>query len=173
MRAYSLAFDSRELPSRWVPVQVFLYFATPSTVLISQGVYLSYIATSVFWKLDARRPDGLRYFEPSPGWPPFILPGWIFLLPTVFVVFSVLLMFVGPKDGPINAHPVLMPALWIASAAALVHYARLFDYAEGWPTYVIYFAAVMAVCSIVGFGAAAVRGLRKRAVRRRDGAAEA
>lgn len=172
-RRYSLAFDSRELPSRWVPFQIILYFATPSSVVLTQGIYLSYLLISVKWKLDGRRPDGLRYFESSRDWPPFILPGWIYLLPTALIVISLLLLFIGPKDGPINAHPVLMPSLWAASAAALVHYSMLFDYAEGWPTYVVYFAAVMGACSVVGFAAAVVRSVRERAERRREQAVEA
>jgi hypothetical protein len=105
--------------------------------------------------------------------PPFIVPGWIYMILTMFMLFTLMLTFIGPESGPIRAHPWLLPFMWGISAFFLADYAVAFDYAEGWPTYVIYFAAVMAVCSIVGFGAAAVRGLRKRAVRRREEAAEA
>ena len=173
MRGYSLAFDSRELPSKWVPFQIFLYFMAPSTVLIAQSIYLAYIVLSLGWKRDGRRSTGSRVFDPSPDWPPFIAPGWIFLPSMVIVVVGLLMLFVGPKDGPLNAHPYLIPFIWGASALALVHYSVIFDYAEGWPTYVVYFAAVMGACSVVGFAAAVVRSVRERAERRREQAVEA
>jgi len=159
---------------RWVVAQIFLYFSTPLTVVISQGTFAVYgvfdlIQMARGQGADAARFEGLSPFE----LPPFIVPGWIYLILTTAVVLTLVFMFTGPKSGPIRAHPWLLPFMWGVSAFFLADYALAFDYAEGWPTYVVYFAAVMGACSVVGFAAAAVRGVRERVARRRERAAEA
>jgi hypothetical protein len=159
---------------RWTVAQIFLYFSTPLTVVVSQGSFALYGVFDLIRMIQAPRSNAAQPTEvASLDLPAFIVPGWIYMILTTFVLITLVLTFIGPESGPIRAHPWLLPFMWGISAFFLVDYAISFDYAEGWPTYVIYFAAVMAVCSIVGFGAAAVRGLRKRAARRRDGAAEA
>jgi hypothetical protein len=155
-------------------VHLFLYFSTPLVIVITNGVFATYGIIALVWMAQGERADDLEsIFDESPGWPPFILPGWIFSALTVAIVATAIMLLFGPKGGPIRSQSLLLPFVWGLSSVCMATYAVAFDYAEGWPTYVIYFAAVMAVCSIVGFGAAAVRGLRKRAVRRREEAAEA
>ncbi|MDY0945497.1 hypothetical protein SOM11_05795 [Frigoribacterium sp. CFBP9039] len=159
---------------RWIIAQIFFYFSTPLTLVLSQGPFALYGIIELFWMSRGRRTELADPADPSSlAWPPFILPGWIFVILTVFVVCTLVLTFVGPKAGPIRAHPWMLPFFWGISAFFLADYSIAFDYAEGWPTYVVYFAAVMGACSVVGFAAAVVRSVRERAERRREQAVEA
>ena len=155
-------------------VQLWLYFSTPLTIVMTQGVYLIYAATALVWMARGRRSDEIAsIYAPSPGYPPFVAPGWIFAIPTALIMLTLIVMLIGPKVGPIAAHSWMLPFVWGINGLLLSGYSISFDYAEGWPTYVVYFAAVMGACSVVGFAAAVVRSVRERAERRREQAVEA
>jgi len=155
-------------------LHLWLYFSTPLTIVMTQGVYIIYGAIALIWMGQGKRSSEIdSIYAPSPGYPPFVVPGWIFVIPTVLILLTMIIMLKGPKSGPIATHAWMLPFVWGINGLLLSGYSISFEYAEGWPTYVIYFAAIMGLCSVVGFGAAVVRSVRERAERRREQAVEA
>ena len=127
-----------------------LYYLTPlplAIVLLTNAVYG---CISIAWGFQGRRPlDVENVYEPSPGWPPFLVPQPVWGI-LALVASAAAIDLVCRRPGSwLSARPGLIAFVYGADAVHSATYGRQFQEGSTWLWSVYGAAGAMALTSLI------------------------
>ena len=144
------------------------YYLSLAPVLVTQGVNIAYVIIGYRWELDGRRPRGLEsVYDPSPGWPPFHVPGVTFALLAVPIAAMAVEMILREPRTPSGSQPGFMAFVWAMNAYLCIAYSFAFDEGVFWTEPAGTSGLVMLASAAVALVVYVVRGVRRLLARRR------
>jgi len=95
------------------PFWVTCYYLSLAPLVVSQGTNVAYVLLDLSWKQAGLRARHLEsYVDPSPGWPPFHVPGLVFVAMAVVIAAMAIEMVVRRSATPSGSQPGFMAFSW-------------------------------------------------------------
>lgn len=144
------------------------YYLSLLPVLVTQGVNVAYASIGYRWEVDGRRPSGLESIvDPSPGWPPFQVPGIIFVVMATPIAAMAVEMIGRSSRTPSGSQPGMMAFVWMMDALMCVAYSSAFDEDVFWREPAGIAGLVMLASAGVALVVSVVRSVGRLRARRR------
>jgi hypothetical protein len=154
----------RRFGSTWLVA----YYLSLAPVLVTQGINISYTIIEYRWQRDGLRPQDLESIvDPSPGWPPFQVPGLVFVLLSAPIAAMAVEMLARRSRTPSGAQPGFMAFVWAMNAFLCVAHSSAFDVGVFWTEPAGISGLIMLVSAAVAFALYVVRRVHRLLARRR------
>jgi hypothetical protein len=144
------------------------YYLSLAPVLVTQGINIAYTIIEYRWQRDRLRPQELESIvDPSPGWPPFQVPGIVFILLSAPIAAMAVEMLARRSRTPSGSQPGFTAFVWAMNAYLCIAHSSAFDEGVFWTEPAGISGLVMLASAAVAFIVYVVRGVRRLLARRR------